>query len=162
LDKITGRCAVSGYSIREAIELAVQTERKGCEFYTEMAEKFKHDEEIGGLFARLAEKEQLHESSFRKLNDLIGGADPEGWEQVSDYMRAVVESAFFLGKDKATAHVRSIEDYPAAVSFAIAFEKETLLFFYAIRDAVGEKELLDSIINEEHSHIKWLNNFRRR
>ncbi|KJR43907.1 rubrerythrin [Candidatus Magnetoovum chiemensis] len=75
-------------------------------------------------------------------------------------MRAYVESAFFLGKEKSFAHMQSIEDVNAAVGLAIGFEKETLLYFYAMRDAVSEKEIVDEIIAEEKNHILWLTRFK--
>jgi len=150
------------FSVHEAVEMAIQTEKMGHEFYSEMAEKFRGNEPVRELFSKLAEKEQVHEREFRKLKDAIGGQGPEGGEQVSDFMRAVVESAFFLGKGKATAHLRSIEDFFAAVSFAIAFEKETLLFFHGIREAVTEKSVVERIIKEEQDHITWLTAFRKK
>lgn len=153
---------MEGFSVYEAVEMAIQTEKMGHGFYSEMAEKFRGNEPVHELFSKLAEKEQVHEQSFQKLKKALGGEGPEGREQVSDFMRAIVESAFFLGKGKATAHLRSIEDLFAAVSFAIAFEKETLLFFHGIREAVGGKPLLDGIIKEEEDHITWLNSFKKK
>ena len=149
------------FSIREAIEMAVQTEKLGYEFYGTMAEKHQKDEELHELFDTLAKKEQVHEKRFQELKELIGDKEPEEWDQVADYMRAMVESAFFLGKNKATMHIQNIQDAVAAVSFAIAFEKETLLFFHGIKDAVKEKDVIDEIINEEKSHIMWLSKFRK-
>lgn len=75
-------------------------------------------------------------------------------------MRAIVESEFFLGKNKSLPsmdHIKSVED---AINFAIGFEKETLLYFYGIMDAVKEKEIVEEIINEERSHIRWLSAFK--
>jgi len=152
---------MAGYSIREAIEMAVQTEKMGNVFYSEMAEKFKDNEDIHELFSKLANRELAHEKTFSELKETLGEGDPEGWEEASKYMRAIVESAFFLGKDKSTAHMQSIDDYRQAVGYALAFEKETLLYFYGIRGAVKEKEIIDEIINEEQSHIQWLTIFKK-
>jgi rubrerythrin len=152
--------AMREYSIREAVEMAVQTEKMGNDFYTAMAERFKEHEDIRDLFQKLALREQVHEKTFSDLKELIGDEEPEKWGEVADYLRAMVESAFFLGKDKAAARIENMQDYRAAVGFALAFEKETLLYFYAIRDLVKEKEIVDEIINEEQSHIMWLNRFK--
>jgi len=76
-------------------------------------------------------------------------------------MRAFVESEFFLGRGKALPamdHIKTVDD---AVKFAIGFEKETLLYFMELRAIVKEKEVVDEIINEERSHIMWLDSFRR-
>ncbi len=150
------------YSIREVIEMAVQTERLGHEYYSGMAEKFSEDNEIKDLFDTLAKKERVHEKRFNELKEIMGEEEPEDWEEVSKYMRSYVESAFFLGKDKPMLHLQSIQNIQAAVGFAIGFEKETLLYYYGIRDAVKEKDMVDEIINEEKSHIMWLNSFKSR
>jgi len=69
-----------------------------------------------------------------------------------------VKSAFFISRGK-VAHLRTIEDVFATVSFDIAFEKETLLFFHCIREAIAAKSAVDNIIREEQDHISWLNEF---
>jgi len=148
------------YSIREVVEQAIQTERLGYEFYTTMKERFREDERFTRLFSTLAEKELVHEKRFSELLDIIKDEEPENWEEASEYLRAIVESEFFLGKNKALptlSHVRSIDD---AVQFAIGFEKETLLYFYGLLGSVKEKEIVEEIINEEKSHIKWLAAFK--
>lgn len=145
------------FTIREVIEQAVQTEKLGHQFYTTMAERFKKEsEDLNKLFTTLAEKEVRHEKTFSELLGMIGDSEPEGWEEVSQYMRAMVESEFFLGKDKSLPSMERIKTVEDAVNFALGFEKETLLYFHGIKDAVKEKDIVDEIINEEKSHIKWL------
>lgn len=149
------------YSIREVIEQAIQTERLGYEFYSTMKERFKDDERFTRLFTTLAEKEITHEKRFSELLDIIKDEEPQNWEEASEYLKAIVESEFFLGRNKALpslSHVKSIDD---AINFAIGFEKETLLYFYGLLGSVREKEVVEEIINEEKSHIKWLTAFRQ-
>ena len=149
------------FSIGEIIEQAVQTERLGYQFYTTMAEKFKKDsEDMNKLFTTLAEKELKHEKTFSDLRETIRDTESEGWEEVSEYMRAIVESEFFLGKNKSLPSMENVKNIEEAVNFAINFEKETLLYFYGLKDAVKEKETVDEIINEEKSHIRWLITFK--
>lgn len=150
------------YNINEIIEMAIRTERLGFQFYTSMSEKFKKDAELVKLFTTLASKEKTHEKVFTELQDLVAksGTEAVEWEEVSNYMRAFVESQFFLGKGKALPsmdHLRSVKD---AVQFALGFEKETLLYFMELRKIVKEKEMVDEIINEEKSHIMWLAAFK--
>ena len=149
------------FSIREVIDQAVQTERLGYQFYTSIAERFRNDEGLNKLFATLAVKEQRHEKTFAELAALVTSDEPENWEEAEQYLRAIVESEFFLGKNKALPsmdHVRTVED---AVNFALGFEKETLLYFMELRKIVKEKEVVDEVINEEKSHIRWLDSFRK-
>lgn len=144
------------FSIREVLEQAVQTEKLGYQFYTGMADRFKDNGDLLKLFSTLAEKELTHEKTFSDLLNMIGDTEPEGWDEASLYMRAMVESEFFLGKNKSLPSMDNIKTVADAVNFAIGFEKETLLYFHGIRDVVKEKDIVDEIINEEKSHIRWL------
>jgi len=151
------------YAISEIMEMAVQTEKLGQQFYLGMAGKFKAEAGLVKLFTTLASKEKVHEKTFTELKELVArqAPAPMNWEDVSDYLRAFVESEFFLGKGKALPsmdHVRSVKD---AVNFALGFEKETLLYFMELRNIVKEKEVVDEVINEEKSHIMWLDRFKR-
>jgi rubrerythrin len=149
------------FSVREVIEQAVQTEKLGYEFYVEMANRFKKDEKLKKLFETLAAKERLHEKMFKELKDIISDEEPENWDEASQYMRAIVESEFFLGKNKSLLSLKHLKTREDAVNFALGFEKETLLYFYSLRDVVREKEILDEIISDERSHIKWLDGFKK-
>ncbi len=148
------------FSIREAVEQAVQTEKLGYQFYTTIAEKFAKDEGLNKLFTTLAEKELRHEKTFKELFEVIKDEEPVDWEEAEQYLRAIVESEFFLGKNKSLPTMKNVKTVEDAVNFALGFEKETLLYFYGIRDAVKEKEVVEEIINEERSHIMWLNRFK--
>jgi rubrerythrin len=150
------------YSIDEIMEMAVRTETLGYQFYTGMADKFKKDGGLAKLFTTLANKEKQHEKTFAGLKDAVakGGTEPVQWEEVSNYMRAFVESEFFLGKGKALPSMDHIKTVSDAVRFALGFEKETLLYFMELRSIVKEKKVVEEIINEEKSHIMWLDSFR--
>lgn len=150
------------YNINEVLEMAVQTEKIGYQFYTSMAKKFGKDAELAKLFSELAAKEKNHEKTFSDLKNMAAksGSEPVEWEEVSNYMRAFVESEFFLGREKSLPSMEHLKTVKDAVKFAIGFEKETLLYFLALRGVVREKELVDEVINEEKSHIMWLAAFK--
>ncbi len=151
---------MESFSIKEVIEQAVQTEKLGYKFYITMAERFEKDEKLKKLFETLALKEQRHEKTFSELKKIIGDERPENWEEASQYLRAIVESEFFLGKNKSLPLLEHVKTTIDAVNFALGFEKETLLYFHSLRDIVKEKEIVDEIINEEKSHIMWLSEYK--
>jgi rubrerythrin len=151
------------YSIDEIIEMAIRTETLGYQFYIGMAEKFRMNDGLAKLFTTLASKEKEHEKAFTGLKTTVAkqGTEPVEWDEVSNYLRAYVESEFFLGKGKALPsmdHLKTVQD---AVKFALGFEKETLLYFYELRVLVKEKTIVDAVIQEEKSHIQWLDAFRK-
>lgn len=149
------------YSIDEIMEMAIRTETLGYQFYTNMAEKFKKDGGLAKLFTTLASKEKVHEKTFTELKAMVAkqGSEPIEWDEVSNYMRAFVESEFFLGKGKSLPSMDHLKTVKDAVRFAMGFEKETLLYFFELRSLVKEKEVVDEVINEEKSHIRWLSAF---
>jgi rubrerythrin len=152
---------MENYSVIEVIEQAIQTERLGHDFYAAMAQKFGKNENLKKLFDTLALKEQQHEKAFSDLKEKGGYQLPEDWGEASMYLRAIVESEFFLGKNKSLPsfdHLESLED---AVRYAIGFEKETILYYHNLRDVVSETEVIDAIIKEERSHIVWLSDFKK-
>ena len=153
---------MNNYNINEVIEMAVRTEILGYRFYTAMAKKFKKNAELVNLFTTLAAKEKVHEKTFSELKNMVAksGTEPVEWDEVSNYMRAFVESEFFLGRTKSLPSMTRIRSAKDAVKFALGFEKETLLYFMELRKIVKEKEVVDEVINEEKSHIRWLDAFR--
>ncbi len=148
------------YSLNEVIEEAVQTEKLGYRFYTEMARRFGENAKLRELFDTLALKEQGHEQKFTELKGKVSGEEMVDWEEVSKYLRAIVESEFFLGKGKSLPSMEQIKTVSDVIKLALGFEKQTLLYFHAIRDAVKEKSVVDEIIAEERSHIVWLSDFQ--
>jgi len=149
------------FSVREIIEQAIQTENLGNEFYTKMAEKFHDNKDLKKLFETLSAHEVRHGNSFVALKEKMKDEEPEGWDEVTPYLMAIVDSEFFLGKDKCLPSLEHVKTALEAIDFALCFERETLLYYYALREATKEKEILDKIIREEKSHIIWLNNLKK-
>lgn len=147
------------FSVVEGVEQAVQTEKLGYQFYRSMAGKFKENKDLVKLFELLADKEVLHEKRFSELKEAVKDTTIENSEEVALYMKAIVQSEFFLGKNKSLPELDHVKTVADAVKFAIGFEKETLLYFYEIRNIVSDKKTIDAIIDEERSHIIWLSKF---
>jgi rubrerythrin len=152
---------MENYTVTEALEQAIQTEKLGQAFYTRMAEKFQDNEPLKNLFDTLAAKERHHEQTFTSLKGRVGDQHVENWEEASKYMRAIVESEYFLGKNKSLPEMKNIQSIEDAVRFAIGFEKETLLYFHQMKDIVDDEETMSAIIKEEQSHLVWLSDFRK-
>lgn len=141
------------FSISEVIEQAVQTERLGQQYYTEMAARFNANEQLKKLFESLAAKEVQHERTFADLKSKVREPEGEGWEEAAMYLRAIVESAFFLGGGKSLSSMKDVQSPVDAVQYAIGFEKESLLYYLELKNSVTDKDVLETIIDEERSHI---------
>ena len=148
------------YSAPEVMEMAVQTEKGGKLYYETVAAQTS-DAGLKGLFGFLAEEESKHVRVFEDIARAVKVApaeEPYNWEEVVPYLKAVTESRYFLGSDKALVLARAAKTPLDALRSAMAFEKETLVFYVQLRDMVSEhnRPAVDKLINEEKAHVRKL------
>ena len=153
------------FSGDEIIEMAVKTEETGYTFYNLASENTASDK-LKDLFDYLAKEELKHKEAYLALTDAIGETTqgvPIDWEEMSLYVKAMTDSSFFLGSEKNINLATKTSDEKEVVDFAIGFEKDTLLFFYHLRDIVKEtnRPVVDGIINEEKAHIQKLTEIKQ-
>jgi rubrerythrin len=148
------------FTAAEAIEMAMEIEKNGEVFYNEAAAK-SADAQVKALFEDLAVQEQGH---YRAFQNMLKGAQPAPelpaaeYDQYQTYVQAALDQALFAGSDKALSLAKQAGDRETALRAAIGFEKDTLLFFYDLRDMVSEadRETVSSIIREEKKHLRRL------
>ena len=150
------------FAAAEAFEIAMQIEKNGEVFYNAVAARMA-DPSVKKLFQELAAQEQRHYEVFQKMAGTVGGAaSPAAPDAECDeyqvYLQATLDNALFAGPDKALALAEQARDRQAALRVAIGFEKDTLLFFYDLRDMVSEAEqkAVNGIIQEEKLHLRRL------
>ena len=151
------------YSASEIMEMAVETEKGGKLFYEAVAAQSK-DDGLKGLFTYLADQEKKHISVFVNIAKTIKVAPdeiPANWEEVSLYLKAVTESRYFLGGDKALSAAKSAKTTEQAVNTALAFEKETLVFYLEVADMMPtvNRPAVEALIREERAHVRKLTGF---
>ena len=152
------------FTAAQALEMAMDIEKNGETFYKEIAAK-SDDPEVTALFEDLAVQEQGHYRVFEKM---LEGIDPDAqpttaypaayYDEYQAYVHIAMENALFAGPDKALALAAQAEDRETALRAAMGFEKDTLLFFYDLRDMVGEtaQETISGVIHEEQKHLRRL------
>jgi rubrerythrin len=151
------------YSVPEVMEMAIQTEEGGKLFYDMVAGQCG-DEKLRELFRFLAAEEDKH---IRVFKDIAGSVRtpvdeaPQNWEEVAQYLKAVTDSRYFLGRDKALSLARACTTTETAIHSAIAFEKETLLFYLEAADMISgpNRQAVERLIQEERAHVRRLTNF---
>ena len=144
----------------EVVEMAMQLEQRGELFYSVVAGKVTSPE-VQALFEELAEEEKYHYAAFEKMTRTSWEQSPtfEGdWDEYMMYLHATLHSTFFEGSDKALAMAEQVTDAKEALQMAIGFEKETMLFYFDLRDKVSDadKPVIDRIIAEERTHVQRL------
>ena len=148
------------FQAADIVELAMQVEKSGEAFYRAVADKAQSPESRE-LFEYLADQEVLHFKVFSKLSQSVQEnpfMTDEEWDLYMDYLNGTVQSAFFEGADKALALAETVTDERQAIQMAIGFEKETLLFFYDLRDRIpdNDRPFVEKIVDEEKRHIRRL------
>jgi rubrerythrin len=151
------------YSATGIMEMAGQTEKGGKLFYSTVAAQSK-DEKLKGLFSYLADEENRHISVFEDIAKTIKVAvdeTPANWEEVELYLKAIIDSRYFLGPEKAMALARDSKTTEQAVKLALAFEKETLVFYLEAADMVPalNRPAVESLVREERAHVRRLTAF---
>ncbi|MEO0097470.1 MAG: ferritin family protein [candidate division WOR-3 bacterium] len=148
------------YSINEVLEMAIQIEKSGYQFYLNSKEK-TNDNNLKELFDFLSSEELKHMETFNRIKNRLKTTPynlPFDWEEVKLYLKVITDSHFFAGEDKVLNLMERAKNEKELIDLAIAFEKETLLFYYEILNLVAQEEtpVVLKLINEEKAHIKKL------
>jgi rubrerythrin len=155
------------FSVNEIIELAVQIEHNGYAFYHEATKHKGLDTKSVELFTTLRDQELNHEKIFLALRD---GEDiknltfTQDWELVASYLKTIVDSRIFNSADAAIKLATQAQGVKNILDYAIQFEKDTLLYFHTIKDALTvpkAQAAVARIIHEEISHVLRLNDYKK-
>ena len=148
------------FSGNEVIEMAIQIEQRGYDFYTVLEKKAK-TEDMKNLFKWLAKEEKRHITVFEGLREIFNKINKEdlyNWDEVALYFKSLIDTKVFPDTDVGKYLKKELEDEIGAIHIAISFEKDNILYFQEIRDLVeeDEKEIINKLINEEKGHIMKL------
>lgn len=154
------------YSVNEVIEMAVQIERNGYAFYNEALKRKDLDAKSGEFLTILRDQELHHENIFLALRDdsdiNMLELSPD-WELVGNYLKAIVDARIFNTPDAAIKLATTAKDIRTIVDYAIGFEKDTLLYFHALKDMVNNpkaQSAIAKIIQEEITHVLRLTEYK--
>jgi rubrerythrin len=146
----------------EALKWALEIEKNGETFYKDVAAK-STDPEVKALFEELAAQERGHYLVFQQMLERVK-PDPDlssvavEYDEYHAYLQVVLDDALFAGPDKGLTLAKQAQDRETALRAAMGFEKDTLLFFYDLREMVSEAErgALSDVIREEKTHLRRL------
>ncbi|MDZ7859221.1 MAG: ferritin family protein [Candidatus Krumholzibacteriota bacterium] len=150
----------SFFNADEVFEMAMDIEKSGESYYRKAAGRMENPK-VKELMDYLADEEQKHHQVFAGLRGSLpqklttrSMPDPEDQERL--YLDALVKSRLFTGDQEAERVAASMDGELEALKTALNFEKDTILFFIAMKDMTPEKlgrEKIDLLINEEHTHV---------
>lgn len=152
------------FSAVELVNIAVDIEKKGIAFYDVMA-KTADNKTVRDVFLYLANMEREHIKIFQNM---LREADkfkiPEDYAgEYGAYLRGLVDSAVFTD-DVVTGNMAADADSDfKALELGINAEKDSILFYYEMRDIVTNTVLVtvNRIIAEEKSHLRKLSQLKK-
>lgn len=146
----------------EALRAAVRVEENGALFYRKAAAASK-DPAAAGVFAKLAEMEEEHRGYFSALSleleqrEGLFVSDPTG--EFAASVRELADTGVF-GLAADPAGLPDLErSSREAVKFAIGMEKDSVVFYVGLQEAMADREESDKvggIIKEELRHLAIL------
>ena len=152
------------FSGSELVNIAIGIERRGIAFYDVMA-KSAESGKVREVFQCLVGMEHQHINIFQ---DMLVETDeyqlPEAYTgEHAAYLEALVDSVVFSDDLITSEMVTRLDSDIEALELAINLEKDSILFYYQMRDIVSPKEqpALDKIIAEEKSHLRDLSVIKR-
>jgi rubrerythrin len=157
---------MSAYSVNEVIEMAVQIERNGYAFYNEATKRKDLDTKSREFLTMLRDQELNHEKIFLALrddSDLKMLELSQDWEMVGMYLKTITDARIFNTPEAAIKLATNAMKVMDIVDYAIGFEKDTLLYFHAIKDVVNSPKAqlaIAKIIHEEITHVLRLTEFK--
>ncbi|HUW57162.1 MAG TPA: ferritin family protein [Planctomycetota bacterium] len=151
------------FNADEIFAMAEQIERNGAKFYRKAAGGAA-GESGKDMLLGLAAMEDDHEKTFaamrKELTDQEQASavfDPD--DQAALYLQAVADGHVFDTKVDPSAKLTGRETLAEILTTAIGLEKDSIVFYIGMKDAVGRalgKEKIDGIIREEMSHVSLL------
>ncbi|RJP29587.1 MAG: hypothetical protein C4533_00935 [Candidatus Omnitrophota bacterium] len=147
------------YAGSEVIEMGIQIERNGRDFYAGLANKSKNLS-AKEIFKYLAEQEEQHIEVFKKLLASTTKLEPVPIyaQEYIDYMKLLASQYVFTENNTGMSLAKGINSDTEAVDLGIGFEKDSILLYEALKKAVTSKDLdiIDALISQEQEHLKTL------
>lgn len=150
------------FYINEVVTFAIEREQESYDLYKELSEKVEK-QEAKNIFQALMEEEKKHKVFYSELLSSVeekripGVGAPEG-EEYDAYMRALIDSRRTVKEPNIDmANIQEVLD------FAIAREKDAVLFYVGLENYVPEKDklIVKGIIKEEGNHIVKLTGLKK-
>ncbi|MFH1974866.1 MAG: ferritin family protein [Pseudomonadota bacterium] len=145
------------FNADDIFEMAEQLERNGAKFYRNAAESIS-DSVSKAFLLELAGMEDEHLKTFHELRATLTGNensptvfDPQ--DEAVLYLKALADTRVFFEKKMTEISMKEI------LKSAIEAEKDSIVFYIGMKDAVPEKsgrDKIEAIIKEEMGHIRIL------
>jgi len=151
------------FSASEIVELAIEIEKNGQDFYYALIKKSKFPK-AQEVFQHLAIEEGKHILAFKGILDTV-----QKFRHVSypveylAYINSLAEGHIFTQKNMGEGIALKVKSELQGVELGISFEKDSVAFYEGMKKAVpaNENKIIDQIIAQEQVHFKQLSDLKK-
>ena len=149
----------------EVVEIGIQIEKNGGDFYNELAKRSKN-KKAAEIFRYLAEQEEKHIAVFKRILNTVQKYEPqESYPgEYFAYMNALASEYVFTKKGKGRQIAKKIKNDKEAVEMGIGFEKDSILFYIGIKQSIpkDDQNLIEELIKQEKDHLRQLTELKKK
>ena len=143
----------------EIVELGIQIEKNGRDFYNTLIGQSKN-QKAKDIFKYLAGEEQKHIATFQKILNSVQKYEPQEAfpGEYFAYMRSLASEYVFTQKDKGSQVAKDTKSDKEAIGLGIGFEKDSIIFYQGMKKVVPQHDyrLLDELVAQEQDHLRKL------
>jgi rubrerythrin len=143
----------------EVVELGIQIEKNGKDFYDTLSAQTKSDK-AKGLFEYLAKEEEKHIQVFKGILEKTTKYEPAGLDadEYYAYMNSLASEHVFTQKDKGGEIAKKIKSDKEAVQMGIGFEEDSIVFYMGLKKIVPQYDqtAVGQLIAQEEQHLRQL------
>jgi len=143
----------------EIVELGIQIEKNGRDFYNNLAQQSKNPE-VKDAFVHLAGEEEKHILIFKDILSTVEKYEPAGIgsDEYFAYMNALAGEQVFTQKDKGREIAQGVKSDREAIDLGIGFENDSIIFYEGIKKVVPEYDIkiIEDLITQEQKHLRKL------
>ncbi|MFC1624459.1 ferritin family protein [Candidatus Omnitrophota bacterium] len=152
------------FSATEAVEMGVQIEKNGRDFYSGVAGSSKNPK-AKELFEFLGGEEEKHIKRFEAILSQVKKYEPsEAYTgEYFAYIKTLSEEHVFTKENKGVDIAKGVENDKDAIELGIGFEKKSILFYEGMKKVIleGEHKIIDKLIEEEKGHLAKLSELKK-
>lgn len=148
------------FNANEVLEMAIQIERNGREFYR-LAAELQNDSDLRHQLNSLSQMEAIHEKLFSRMKNELEAVFVQEFDPEDDavrYLQSLVRGVVF-DRTNPNAVLDGTHTTAEVLTMAVALEKDSIVFYLGIRDLVPEhlgRDRIEDIIREEQRHVVQL------
>lgn len=147
----------------EIVELGIQIEKNGRDFYNALVEQLKN-QKAKETFKYLAGEEEKHIAIFQNILDSVHKYEPpESYPgEYFAYMNALARDYVFTQKDKGREIGKNVKGDKEAINLGIGFEKDSIIFYVGMKKVVPEYDhkIVDKLITQEQDHLRQMSELK--